>query len=222
MARQLRDQDVRLPSGRTLTVEAFQFLGNLLGSSVGSRQLHYLLEAPFTGQKRLSDAFLLQVEAQLSWASANPLFFVLHEASYAQGAGATRWSAQRIRAEHPEFDALAALESDAPVLFTGEMIYPWMFDNDPLLRPLRAVADEIADRPGWPDLYDIGRLEANSVPVTAAVYVNDMYVNRELSLAAAGLIRGLRHWLTDEYEHDGLRVSNGAVLNHLIEIAHAK
>jgi pimeloyl-ACP methyl ester carboxylesterase len=222
VARHLRDHEVRLPSGRTLTVEAFQLLGNLLGASTGSQQLHYLVENPFTGGTRLSDLFLLQVEAQLSWASANPLFYLVHEASYAQGAGATAWSAQRIFAEYPEFDAFAALDSDAPVLFTGEMIYPWMFDNDPLLRPMRAVAHELAERPGWPDLYDVGRLETNTVPVTAAVYANDMYVNRELSLGTAGLIRGLRHWLTDEYEHDGLRVSNGAVLDRLIEIAHSK
>ena len=30
------------------------------------------------------------------------------------------------------------------MLFTGEMIYPWMFDTDPALRPLRETADLLA------------------------------------------------------------------------------
>jgi hypothetical protein len=43
-----------------------------------------------------------------------------------------------------------------------------------------------------------------------------MYVNREFSMRTAGAIRGLRAWVTSEYEHDGLRVSSGAVLDRLI------
>ena len=54
------------------------------------------------------------------------------------------------------------------------------------------------------------------VPAAAAVYYNDMYVDRELSMQTAQAIRGLQAWVTSEYEHDGLRVSNGAVLDRLI------
>jgi hypothetical protein len=46
-----------------------------------------------------------------------------------------------------------------------------------------------------------------------------MYVPRELSVPTAGAIQGLRAWVTSEYEHDGLRVSNGAVLDRLIGLA---
>jgi hypothetical protein len=46
-----------------------------------------------------------------------------------------------------------------------------------------------------------------------------MYVPRELSLPAAAAIGGLRAWVTSEYEHDGLRVSDGAVLGRLIALA---
>jgi hypothetical protein len=35
----------------------------------------------------------------------------------------------------------------------------------------------------------------------------------------AEAIKGLRPWVTSDYEHDGLRVSNGAVLGRLIELA---
>jgi hypothetical protein len=96
------------------------------------------------------------------------------------------------------------------------MTYPWMIDADPALRPLREAAGILAERDGWPPLYDPARLAANEVPVAAAVYYHDMYVDRELSMRTAQAIGGLRAWVTSEYEHDGLRVSEGAVLDRLI------
>ena len=147
---------------------------------------------------------------QLSFARG-PLYALLHEACYAQGC-ATRWAAQRIRAEFAEFDPAGS----APLYFTGEMIYPWMIDADPVLRPLRQAADILAERDDWPPLYDPARLAANEVPTAAAVYYNDMYVDREFSMQTARAIRGLQTWVTSEYEHDGLRVSDGAVLDRLI------
>jgi len=218
VARHLSEHDVRLPDGGLLPVQAFQSIGSLLGQSTGSHALHYLLEDPFAGEE-LSDAFLYAMQARLSFAEA-PLYAVLHEACYAQGC-ATRWAAQRVRAEFGEFDAGPALGGDggqAPLLFTGEMIYPWMIGADPVLRPLREAADLLAERDGWPPLYDPSRLAATDVPVAAAVYYDDMYVDRELSMATAHAIRGLRPWVTNEYEHDGLRVSSGAVLDRLIRM----
>ncbi len=38
-------------------------------------------------------------------------------------------------------------------------------------------------------------------------------------MPTAAAIRGLRAWVTNEYEHDGLRVSDGAVLDRLIDLA---
>lgn len=205
VAGHLRSHDVRLPSGRRLTVPVFQSLGNLLGGRHGSARLHYLLESPFDGDG-LSDAFLMAVETELAWSSpANPLYLLLHEATYAQGPGATGWAAQRVRAEFPEFDV------DSPVHFTGEMIYPWLVPAE-----LRPVADELAARPQWTPLYDVDRLRANEVPVVAAVYDTDMYVHRDLSLRTASTIRGAEVWRTADHQHDGLRVSNGAVMSHLL------
>jgi pimeloyl-ACP methyl ester carboxylesterase len=204
----LAGHQVRRPDGAPLPVEALQSAGAMLGRSGGSHSLHYLLEDPFACDE-LSDAFLYAVMGELSLAGG-PLYALLHEACYAQG-GATRWAAQRIRAEFAEFDP-----GTAPLYFTGEMIYPWMIDADPALRPLREAAGILAERDDWPPLYDPARLAANEVPVAAAVYYNDMYVDRELSMQTAHAIRGLRAWVTSEYEHDGLRVSDGAVLDRLI------
>jgi pimeloyl-ACP methyl ester carboxylesterase len=216
IAKRLAAGDVRLPSGAPLTVEVFQSLGRMLGSSTGSHTLHYLIEDPFADGE-LSDDFLYQVQAHLTF-SPGPLYALLHEACYG-GTGATAWAAQRVRAEFPGFDAAAAADTAAPLLFTGEMIYPWMFENDPLLAPLAEAAELLARRDSWPPLYDAGRLGACEVPAAAAVYYNDMYVPQRFSVATARAIRGLRPWITNEYEHDGLRVSNGRVLDRLIAMA---
>ena len=216
VAQHLSDHQVLQPDGAPLSVQAFQALGNMLGQGSGSHALHYLLEEPFADDE-LSDAFLYALQARLSFASG-PLYALLHEACYAQGF-ATRWSAQRVRAEFAGFDPGPALDGDGCLLFTGEMIYPWMIEGDPVLRPLREAADLLAERGDWPPLYDPTRLAANEVPVVAAVYYDDMYVDRELSIRTAQAIRGLRTWVTSEYEHDGLRVSAGAVLDRLIRMA---
>jgi pimeloyl-ACP methyl ester carboxylesterase len=219
VAARLRDHPAKLPGGGLLTIESFQSLGIMLGVAGGSDRLHYLLEDAFhdgSGVRELSDEFLSQAQAELTFA-ARPLYALLHEACYAQrSTPATRWSAQRIRAEFPQFDAASALDSHSPVLFTGEMIYPWMFGTDPGLHPLRDAAELLAERDTWPDLYDPARLAANPVPVAAIVYYDDMYVDREHSLRTAGAIRGLRPWVTNEFEHDGLRVEGGRVLGGLI------
>jgi pimeloyl-ACP methyl ester carboxylesterase len=203
----------RLPARGMLTVEAFQSLGMMLGAGSGSHRLHYLLESAMPGPGGLSDPFLADVEAELSLIR-RPLYAVVHEACYAQG-GATRWAAERIRVEFPDVDARRSLERGDPVLFTGEMIYPWMFETDPALRPLREVADILAEASDWPRLYDPVQLAANTVPTRAAVYFDDMYVDRSLSLRTAAAVRNLQPWVTNEYEHDGLRISDGKVLDHL-------
>jgi pimeloyl-ACP methyl ester carboxylesterase len=213
IARHLATHEVRLPAGMPLTVENFQALGRMLGMSTGSHELHYLLESAFTAGQ-LNDGFLYQAEHALTFAPA-PLYAVLHEACYAQGS-ATRWSAQRVRAEFPAFDPAAAVEGDEPLAFTGEMIYPWMVEHDPALAPLREAAGVLAERAGWEPLYDPARLAASQVPAAAAVYFSDMYVDRDDSLRTAAGLGGLRSWVTSEYEHDGLRNSDGRVLDRLI------
>jgi len=99
--------------------------------------------------------------------------------------------------------------------FTGEMIYPWMFRADPVLTPLAEVADLLAEQE-WPALYDPAQLAVNEVPVAAAIYYNDMYVPQQFSVDTAAKIRGLRSWVTSEYEHDGLSAGQDRVLDRLI------
>ncbi|MBT1189860.1 alpha/beta hydrolase [Streptomyces sp. CJ_13] len=221
IAAHLAETPVRLPGGYRLTVEAFQSLGILLGAGDGSHQLHYLLEdafVPTPDGPALSDAFLEGVHGQLSFAG-HPLYALVHEALYAQDPAApTAWAAERVRAEHPRFDAAKTLAGDEPLLFTGETIHPWHFTADPALAPLRETAELLAARTGWEPLYDPARLAANEVPVAAAVYHDDMYVDTEHSLRTARAIRGLRTWVTDEFEHDGVRAGGPRVLDRLLAL----
>ncbi|MER5638692.1 alpha/beta fold hydrolase [Kitasatospora sp. NPDC002227] len=223
IAAHLAENPARLPDGGLLTVEAFQALGLMLGSGTGSHSLHHLLEEAWVegvAGRELSDTFLAGAQAQLSFAQG-PLYAVLHESIYGQRSvdrAGTRWAAERVRAEFPAFDARRALSTDQPVLFTGEMIYPAMFEADPALQPLREAAELLAERGDWPDLYDPARLAGNTVPVAAAVYHDDMYVDTADSLETANAVRGLRVWVTNEWEHDGLRVSGGQVLDRLIKM----
>jgi hypothetical protein len=139
--------------------------------------------------------------------------FVLHEPIYCQGRSASRWAAERVRTEFPEFDA------EGPVVrFTGEMVYPWMLEEQAALRPFREAAELLAEREEWPALYDRERLGTNEVPCAAVVYHDDMYVDAGLSLETARGIRGLRTWVTNELEHDGVRREGEAVLSRLIDL----
>lgn len=216
VAGHLAEHDVRMPGGERLTVRRFQTLGIGFGTSAKFDALHYLLETAFTDGARgpeLTDTFLRGVDATVSFAE-RPLYAALHEPIYAQGGRPTDWSAHRVRREFPAFDAAPG----APVRFTGEMVYPWQFDEDPALVPLRGAAEALAARTDWPALYDLDRLAANQVPVVAAVYHDDMFVDREQALATADAVRGLRTWVTDAYAHDGVR-ADAAVLARLIAMA---
>ncbi|HEX5569525.1 MAG TPA: alpha/beta fold hydrolase [Streptomyces sp.] len=216
IAGHLAEHDVRMPTGERLTVHRFQSLGILLGSAARFDSLHYLLELAFPPGARgpePSDAFLRGVDSVVSFAE-RPLYAVLHEAIYAQGGRPTAWSAHRMRREFPAFDASLG----GPLRFTGEMIYPWHFEEDPALVPLQAAAHLLAERTDWPALYRPDRLADTQVPVVAAVYHDDMYVDREHSLRTAARVRGLRSWITNAHAHDGVR-QDPAVFDRLLAMA---
>ncbi|WP_330347337.1 alpha/beta fold hydrolase [Streptomyces sp. NBC_00582] len=220
IADHLLQHEVTLPGGHRLTAEAFQTLGILLGTGDGGHRLHHLLEDAFVPTPRgpeLSDAFQEQIQQQLSFAG-HPLYALVHEAIYGQDARPTAWSAERVRAEFPQFDAAKSLTGDGPVLLTGETVHPWMFVTDPALRPLRETAELLAARTDWTPLYDPARLAANEVPVAAAIYHDDLYVDTAHSLRTARAIRGLRTWVTDEFEHDGVRAGGPRVLDRLLAL----
>jgi pimeloyl-ACP methyl ester carboxylesterase len=209
--------EVRMPSGGRLTAQRFLQLGLQFGMSDGFEAIHYLVEEAFVevpGQgSELNWNFLFHLE-QLQSFDTNPIFSVLHEACYTQRA-ASGWSAQRLLSAYPQF----APDRDDRVLFTGEMIYPWMFDVYPQLQAFKAAAELLAQKDDWPMLYDIDKLRANTVPVAAAVYFDDMYVHRQFSEETAAIVPNMKLWVTSEYEHNGLRAEGERVVGRLLAMA---
>ena len=205
-----------LPTGERLTVRRLQEIGIVLGGAGGPDQLAHLADDAWAlSGRRLSDTFLAAITVILSFAT-NPLYALLHEASYAEGGLATRWSARRVRAalgvpDEPvrEADGVERLP------LTGEMIYPETLRTDPALAPLAGVGELLAERVWDEPLYDADRLAANQVPVAACVYTQDMFVDAALSRATAARTGGVRLVEDAEHHHDGLRRGGADVLGAL-------
>ncbi|HEU5130270.1 MAG TPA: alpha/beta fold hydrolase [Glycomyces sp.] len=210
VADRLAAEEVLLPDGDRLTVRRFQSLGLDFGMKPGFERMHWLVEDAFTGD-RLSEGFLAAVLARTS-SAANPLFWTLQESIYGDGAnGPTAWAAQRERDRRPEFG-----EDVRPLPFTGEMAFPWMFEEVRLLRGFGPAVRALAERREWSPILDPDRLAANEVPVAAAVYFDDMYVDSGLQLDTLGGIGNAQAWVTNEFEHDG--IGSGRVLTRLREM----
>ncbi|XP_030490726.2 uncharacterized protein LOC115707044 [Cannabis sativa] len=219
---------VELPSGGILTPRGLQTLGlSCLGSSAGFERLHYMFETVWDpvlvpgAPKQISYNFLDAFEKSNAF-NTNPLYALLHESIYCEGAS-SRWSAHRIRADHDSnFDAIKAAKESRPVLFTGEMIFPWMFDEFHALKKLKDAAYILAEKDDWPPLYSINALNNNKVPVAAAVYYDDMYVNFKVAMQTASQIAGIRLWINNEFMHSGLRDSGSRVFSYLMGLLNGK
>jgi pimeloyl-ACP methyl ester carboxylesterase len=201
----LEAEELRLPSGDRLTARRLRQLGDLLGMSDGLERLHYILELDPD-----SPAFAHDVEAATAFAR-NPIYAILHEACWADG-GATRWAAERVMPD---------VYRETPELLTGEHVFPWMFEDYGALAPLREAAEILAAH-DWPRLYDSDRLARNDVPAAAAIYTDDPYVERAFSEETAAATRGMRTWVTSEYDHNGLRADGDRIVGRLLDLARGR
>lgn len=160
----------------------------------------------------LNRQFLLSVMSMTGF-DDNPLYAALHENIYARTDGRCNWAAGRLL-------PASMNETARPLCLTGEMIYAWMFDDIAALRPFRDAVHCLAQRPATQPNYDAAALAANTVPVAAAIYFDDMYVDAKLSVPVACALGRCSYWVTNEYEHDGLR-ADSRVFARLIEMADA-
>jgi pimeloyl-ACP methyl ester carboxylesterase len=211
IADHLEDHDVRLPDGDRLTARRLRLLGSAFGMSTGYAEVHWLIDEAWHGGE-LSDAFRYAVMERTGFVD-EPLF-ALQEYCYGRSGAATGWAADRAMATRADF----AADAD-PLLFTGEMMFPWMFREIAALRPFAGAADLLAAAGDWPALFDPARLAGNEVPLLAAVYADDMYVDMGLSLQTAAAVGSTRTWVTNEFEHDGLRTGGAQVLGRLMDMA---
>lgn len=213
----LDDSDERLPTGERLSSRRFRTIGIELGRGTGFATLAYLLEDPFHtvgGEKRLRTDFLGDVGARVSF-NDGPLYAAIHESIYGGvgGQAVTGWAAHRIREEFPQF------AEDAGTFLTGEHVFPWQFDEDPALAPFKQGAMELAEME-WPSSpYDATILHEAAPLCAAAIYLDDIFVPFEESMATAKTYRDLRPMVTNRYQHNGIREDGAAIFAELQRLA---
>jgi pimeloyl-ACP methyl ester carboxylesterase len=186
----LGEHEVLLPDGDVLTPHRLRTLGAVFGMSYGFETIHWLLDDAWAGAE-LHPRFLYDVQTTTGF--VDNVLYPLQEYAYAADA-ATGWAAQREYERLPEFAADAR-----PVLLTAEMMSSWMFREVRSLRPFAEAADLLAAKDDWPPLYDLDRLARNEVPLCAAVYYDDLYVDSELQLQTIERVGNARAWVTNEH-----------------------
>lgn len=228
IVRKLLLEPPRLPSGGALTARRFLQVGMMLGGGPSSfAALHGMLSTAFLQPEEtdFTRAFLKAMDSATPF-DEHPIYFWLHESIYADGPrfSPTNWSADRAyrakmeEASPPsEFDYAATSESSddgRPILFFGEMVFPWMAKDYAECGGIgcAALSDALAGKADWGRLYDAGRMRAalreGRTRAAAAVYYDDIYVNFDSSMAVAargGALEGCKVYITNEYQHSGLR-----------------
>jgi proline iminopeptidase len=205
----------RLADGGEVTETTVAHLGMMLGGNTRVEGLHHALEEAVVtvgGQRRLSASFLSTLASQFDHL-ASPLYWLLQESIYSESA-ATNWAADRVR--HEAFTEHLPT-AERPRLL-GEHAVPEDFDQVPALRPVRDLAHALHETTQWGPLYDRDQLARNEVPVAAAVYTPDIYVDRELSLTTAGQVSGLQVWESPDFHHDGIKDDPETILGELFKL----
>jgi hypothetical protein len=183
-------------------------------------------------------AFLKYIDSAQSF-DDHPIYFWLHESIYADGPSnnaPTNWAAHRayqaLVASDKEYDyeyTSSLQENDSPpTLFFGEHVFPFMAEDFYELSGagLSKVADRLASKTDWGRLYDADQmrrvLSDGSCKAAAAVYAEDMYVLFEASMkvtARGGPLERCKVWVTNEYQHSGLRDAGAMIFAKLFGMA---
>lgn len=220
IVRYLKSNTVLLPSGEPLTPRRFLQIGMRLGmhGGIDATHEHVLRATSEVGSIGFLTRRTLDGIAQATPFDNCILYAILHEPLYCQG-NASNWSADRIlKSTYRGFDPDNTLEIQGqPVYFTGEMIFPFMFEEGAYaeLPELRGVANELAAEANWPALYDKKVLARNTVPVYAAVYLDDAYVDFGFSMETAGVIRGCKTYVTNVLYHNAVAARTEQVVEEV-------
>lgn len=226
----LSREHVTLPSGGTLSVERFQQLGLNFGATGGTDAIHQIVmkfhyELLTIGYPTLDT--LNTVQNSLSF-DTNVFYALFQEAIYCLEPGTvSNWSADRLRYKevNNNFNYLVVSQSTDPLYFTGEMVYKSNFSDYSELRSFHDLADALHANSNWSKLYDLDKLNKISfsqVPVVAATYFYDQYVDFGLTMAVKDrAFKGngnLRQYITSDYFHNGVRANPEVVLNRLFDL----
>ncbi|TGZ78654.1 alpha/beta-hydrolase [Ascodesmis nigricans] len=211
----LDSKKITLPAGGVLSAERFLSLGLSFGGHGGIDSVHQTIQRVLNEIELFGDIsykMLGHIEGVLGF-DENPLYAVMHEPIYCQGQ-ASNWSAHRLKTDKFMWSSNDPQPTE-PVYFTGEMVYPHVLDEYTELRQMKDVANKIAESTDWPPLYDVDQLKKNDVPVYAAIYVDDMYVDYAFSTETAGTIRGAKTFITNSMHHNAIRAKSAEVLGKL-------
>lgn len=215
-----------LPSGGVLTVRGLLTLGRNFGMHGGLDVVHDLILRASTDLKQfqfITRPTLSAIESALSFDDM-VLYALLHEPTYCQREESSNWGAERVGRTLREFQWLSGSPQSAssvremPLYFSGEMIYPFLFDLFPELEKLRNVAEILAKYSGWPELYDEWQLARNEVPLYAATFVDDMYVDFGLAQETAKLVKNCKQYITNGMYHDAIRSKTDEIMKELFTL----
>jgi pimeloyl-ACP methyl ester carboxylesterase len=243
IVQKLLEEPAVLPSGGRLTARRFLQLGLALGGSPSSfASMHALFSSAFVHTTEKNDesldfsrAFLKEVDSASDFDDC-PLFFWLHESIYGDGPAKspTNWACHRAYEDlvstpsDYDYKLTSAMNSDKrPTLFFGEMVFPWMPQDYAELSGvgLSAVAEALAAKT-WGPLYDADHmrkvLSDGTSKAAAAVYHGDMYVDFDSCMkvtARGGPLEKCKVWVTNDYQHSGLRDDGAMIFEKLYNMA---
>lgn len=103
-----------------------------------------------------------------------------------------------------------------PLFLSGEMIYPFFFQDWAPLQPYGAAADWVHQQAMLTDMYDLRQLAANTVPVTIRTFTDDMYVPFYLGRLVADVTGNMTVYEDDAFGHGALRSHTEVVLADLL------
>ena len=210
------DKDViHMPAGGILSQHRFRSLGISFGAHGGFDDIHNTVLRCANDLETfgyLSRPTLSRIESSGAYDN-QPLYAILHEAIYCQGE-ASQWSAARICNGLDLFND----EDYTSIYFFGEMVFPSDLHLYPELRGLAPAALELAKCTDWPNLYDLDQLRKNDVPLYAAVFVDDMYVDFGFAQKTASLVQNCKTFITNAMYHDAVRSQTEAITRALFAL----
>ncbi|KAM7206674.1 alpha/beta-hydrolase [Rhypophila sp. PSN 637] len=223
---------IPLPSGGYLTVTRLLSLGLSFGAHGGLDSVHSLILRLVTDLEQfgyLTRSTLAAMEQNIPF-DTNPIYAILHEPIYCFKRGvASNWAAFKVGKQFKNFAWLAPEEhlaspptyssddDDVPY-FSGEMVFPDHFESYPELVDMREAAEILAETDDWDELYDEEQLRRNEVPVYAASFVDDMYVDFELARETARIVKGCQVFETNRMYHNAVRARTDEVIGQLFKM----
>ncbi|KAG9912325.1 alpha/beta-hydrolase, partial [Aureobasidium melanogenum] len=188
------DGVIKLPTGGNLTARRFQQMGIIFGMHGGIDSVHEaVLRAAYDIEAfgHLTRGTLSAIDA-LTPFDEGVIYAILHEQIYCEG--------------------------KAPNWRDGMFRDSWMFEDYSELRKIQDVANRVAADSDWPALFDEEQLSKNEVPVYAAVYQEDMYVDYDYSRETAEKIKGCKTFTTNVMYHNAIRSKADEVIRQLFEL----